>query len=395
MCYPKPGPRCASHAKKNLKKATTAFIEAKKHGSEQDIKVTRRQFLNAQIDYDSTPEGQKLIKEEIAKQEENLGTINFTLEARLEAGQKRRVEAEEAYANAYHKQEMPFGKGFKYINEKGEFHRLNGPAIEHHNGVKEWYKNGKLHREDGPAIETPGIRQEWYKNGKLHRDPEKGPAVITVLNDKEYYKNGELIKRESYNGNTMYYDKDGKFHKTDGPALVTESRDYYYKHGKLHRTDGPAIYDYQHNKEEWYQNGELHRENGPAIYQEGGDTEYFKNGERHRDNGPAIITNDGDEEYYKNGELHRDNGPAVIRYLGEPNEELHYYKNGLPHREDGPAVIRFRGTPNEESRYYKNGELHREDGPAITYPNGGQKLLYQNLWYKNGERVIPSQSDFE
>ena len=46
----------------------------------------------------------------------------------------------------------------------------NGPAIEHTNGKKEWYKEGKLHREDGPAIEDPnlppGQAKKWYWDGE-------------------------------------------------------------------------------------------------------------------------------------------------------------------------------------------------------------------------------------
>ena len=41
----------------------------------------------------------------------------------------------------------------RWYNEKGQLHRLNGPAIEFNNGNKFWYINGKLHREKGPASE--------------------------------------------------------------------------------------------------------------------------------------------------------------------------------------------------------------------------------------------------
>ena len=40
-----------------------------------------------------------------------------------------------------------------WYNDRGQFHRVDGPAIEYANGTKSWYLNGKLHREDGPAIE--------------------------------------------------------------------------------------------------------------------------------------------------------------------------------------------------------------------------------------------------
>jgi len=51
-----------------------------------------------------------------------------------------------------------------YLN--GEYHRVDGPAIEGSNGDKEWLLYGLRHREDGPAIEWPeeGAKY-WCLNG--------------------------------------------------------------------------------------------------------------------------------------------------------------------------------------------------------------------------------------
>ena len=38
-------------------------------------------------------------------------------------------------------------------NDKGQLHRIDGPAVEYADGSKSWYINGKFHRIDGPAIE--------------------------------------------------------------------------------------------------------------------------------------------------------------------------------------------------------------------------------------------------
>lgn len=73
----------------------------------------------------------------------------------------------------------------------GKFHREDGPAIEHANGNKEWYKHGKLHREDGPAIEWDNGSKEWCINGKLHR--EDGPAKEHISGQKYYYLNGKKV----------------------------------------------------------------------------------------------------------------------------------------------------------------------------------------------------------
>ena len=74
-----------------------------------------------------------------------------------------------------------------WYNEKGKYHRENGPAIEFTNGSKFWIINGKLHREDGPAIErTDGSnKEEWWVNEKqvpqdLVKSLSKIKADLTV-----------------------------------------------------------------------------------------------------------------------------------------------------------------------------------------------------------------------
>jgi len=62
-----------------------------------------------------------------------------------------------------------------HFNEKGEFHRLDGPAIKYSDGTKKWFQNGLLHRLDGPAVERPNGFKAWYQNGHFHRTD--GPAV--------------------------------------------------------------------------------------------------------------------------------------------------------------------------------------------------------------------------
>jgi len=52
-----------------------------------------------------------------------------------------------------------------YINEKTEYHRTAGPAVEWKNGNKAWYINGDRHRIDGPAVEWTNGYKEWWING--------------------------------------------------------------------------------------------------------------------------------------------------------------------------------------------------------------------------------------
>lgn len=87
-------------------------------------------------------------------------------------------------------------------------HREDGPAIEWHNGSKEWYKNGKRHREGGPAIEDSCGSKFWHKEGHLHR--ENGPAREYADGHKEWWSHG-------------------KFHREDGPAIeyVSGAKEWY------------------------------------------------------------------------------------------------------------------------------------------------------------------------
>jgi len=55
-----------------------------------------------------------------------------------------------------------------YRNKEGQFHRLNGPAIEGSDGYKAYYFNGKKHRLDGPAKIWPsGYKEYWVNDRQL------------------------------------------------------------------------------------------------------------------------------------------------------------------------------------------------------------------------------------
>lgn len=75
----------------------------------------------------------------------------------------------------------------------------------------------------------------------------------------------------------------------------------------------------------WNKNGRLHREDGPALIEADGGQSWFKNGKLHRDNGPAEIEADGRHAWFKNGVLHREDGPAYEEFLTGFKE---WYING-------------------------------------------------------------------
>ena len=57
--------------------------------------------------------------------------------------------------------------GTKYWSLNGQYHRVDGPAIEYANGTKKWWLNDKLHRVDGPACEYANRNNAWYLNDKF------------------------------------------------------------------------------------------------------------------------------------------------------------------------------------------------------------------------------------
>lgn len=108
------------------------------------------------------------------------------------------MEKSKAYINEY-------GVKIWYLPSKGKdfWHRLDGPAVEHPNGSKDWYVNGKHHREDGPAVvwifgtyysfsrerllnsERRRIGQQWYINGEQQLE-------------KQWYIDGERYSEKEW-----------------------------------------------------------------------------------------------------------------------------------------------------------------------------------------------------
>lgn len=57
------------------------------------------------------------------------------------------------------------------------------------------------------------------------------------------------------NGAVIYYDRDGKHHRSNGPAAIQpDGTETWSQHGKLHRTDGPAVM-FAEGRCNWYLNG--------------------------------------------------------------------------------------------------------------------------------------------
>jgi len=84
-----------------------------------------------------------------------------------------------------------------YKNSKGEYHRLDGPAVEWVNKSKFWYKEGLCHREDGPAIEKKNGDKLWYKEGMWHR--VDGPAIEYAHGSKFWFILNDGLEDKEFN----------------------------------------------------------------------------------------------------------------------------------------------------------------------------------------------------
>jgi len=66
--------------------------------------------------------------------------------------------------------------------------RRPGDGVEGPLG-KIWYRNGKRHREDGPAVEHADGKKEWYRQGKALTASE-----FAAIREKELAEIGDAFK---------------------------------------------------------------------------------------------------------------------------------------------------------------------------------------------------------
>lgn len=129
----------------------------------------------------------------------------------------------------------------RYVNEFGQLHRDEGPAVIETHGKKIYYQHGSIHREDGPAVIDYDGSLLYYRYGELHRD--EGPAQIVKVN--------EVVVSQSYY-------RYGQLHREDGPALMWDTGSYqFYNNGQLHNDNGPAchyVHDDKDTSDEYWLN---------------------------------------------------------------------------------------------------------------------------------------------
>ena len=84
----------------------------------------------------------------------------------------------------------------RWMNSKGQLHRLDGPAYEESDGSKSWWVQGQRHRLDGPAIEWSDGSKEWWVQDKLHR--LDGPAVEYSNGTKSWWVQGKELTEQKF-----------------------------------------------------------------------------------------------------------------------------------------------------------------------------------------------------
>jgi antitoxin component YwqK of YwqJK toxin-antitoxin module len=168
----------------------------------------------------------------------------------------------------------------EYRDQQGRLHNDHQSAVRCKSGVRVWYKHGKRHRTDGPAIKHPNGDYQWYENGKLHRTD--GPAVkqrqahyydgAPDIIQYRWYQKGHLYKTETDWGDITYF-RNGRLHRTDGPAVITRSRCEWWRNGVRHRIDGPAVEEakslWHDRRIEWWINGVQLNETLLNFYENG------------------------------------------------------------------------------------------------------------------------------
>lgn len=104
MCYPKPGPRCSSHAGKTRDKALAELITLRDQNAPADkIAKAEENLLAKQKEYEATPAGIDEIRKRLEGETDD--AKQAMLNRRIEAGQALRAEALAAYAKKHSDEE--------------------------------------------------------------------------------------------------------------------------------------------------------------------------------------------------------------------------------------------------------------------------------------------------
>ena len=195
--------------------------------------------------------------------------------------------------------------------------------------------------------------------------------ISNIINDINDYEESQMTI-DIY-GTKIWKNKQGQFHRRNGPAIESSDGDQaWYINGLLHREDGPAI-EYSNGEKSWYLNDEYYPTE--AEWKEAKQRLGLKESNKSKESNESTDSNDpknnidisniiNDIQDYEESQMEVDQS-GTKRWKN---------KQGQLHRRNGPAVEYADGT----KRWYFDGLLHCEVGPAIEYAGGDQS------WYING-----------
>lgn len=88
------------------------------------------------------------------------------------------------------KQSLPDGTVLWRLPQSKKLHRDKGPAVEHPNGLCEYYTNGKKNRLDGPAVENRhGGNLQFWIDGKQYSNQFDFEQALKLLQKED--RNGK------------------------------------------------------------------------------------------------------------------------------------------------------------------------------------------------------------
>lgn len=262
----------------------------------------QQHMLNNKMLYDSilspsTIEGKKIL-------ELGVGTAMLTnLICKYNPEKIRGYEIDESFSSFIPKDvEMIYGdftqEDFSFIDDSWVV--ISNPPYETLGFIEEKI----LSKTKNAIIMIPEKRMRDYSNmgfgkfltfeGKDFYPPSKGEHLVVARGVPIEQRCKNYIAYFKYSDNNNCY----KYHREDGPAMISANTEAWYYEGMFHRTDGPAYTNYE--IEMWFKFNHLHREDGPAVTRSSKENEWWNNGKRHRLDGPAV-TGKNIPEYWISG----------------------------------------------------------------------------------------------
>jgi hypothetical protein len=116
----------------------------------------------------------------------------------------------------------------------------------------------------------------------------------------------------------------------------------------LRPVEQPVRIEYVNGRKDWMQNGRHHRLDGPAVVTENGDQYWMVNGAYHREEGPALHYHNGAKTYYLNNVTYSEKrffemikDIRIRRALDSLEKFSDKYGSGKDAAKAGYAVIKF------------------------------------------------------